>query len=41
MVKGLREYFPMIRTKNEILKEIRQEKNLNDLFDSWKKEQQK
>ncbi len=31
----------MIRTKNEILKEIRQEKNLNDLFDSWKKEQQK
>ena len=28
MVKGLKNYFPMIRTKNEILKEIRQNENL-------------
>ena len=41
MVKGLRNYFPMIRTKQEILQEIRQKKNLNDLFNGWKEEQQK
>ncbi len=31
MVKGLREYFPMIRTRDEILQEIRQDENL-DIF---------
>ena len=41
MVKGLKTYFPMIRTKNEILKEIRQSENLNDVFNSWREEQQK
>jgi hypothetical protein len=41
MVKGLRNYFPTIRTKNEILQEIRQSENLNDVFNSWREEQQK
>jgi hypothetical protein len=31
----------MIRTRNDILQEIRQEKNLNNLFYSWKVDQQK
>jgi hypothetical protein len=39
--KEPRDYFPMIRTKQEILREIRPKKNLNGLFDSWKGEQQK
>jgi hypothetical protein len=41
MVKGLREYFPMIRTRKEILQEIRQNVNLDGLFNSWKAKQQK
>ncbi len=41
MVKGLKNYFPMIRTKNEILQEIRQNENLNNVFNSWREEQQK
>ncbi len=41
MVRGLRNYFPMIRTKDEILQEIRQNKQLNVLFNGWKEEQQK
>lgn len=41
MVKGLKNYFPMIRTKNEILQGIRQNENLNNVFNSWREEQQK
>lgn len=41
MLKELKRYFPMIRTKGEILQEIRQKRELNDLFDSWTEEQQK
>ncbi len=41
MVKGLKKYFPMIQTKGEILQEIRQKQQLNNLFNSWTKEQQK
>ncbi len=41
MVRGLKRYFPMIQTKGEILQEIRQKQQLNDLFNSWTKEQQK
>jgi hypothetical protein len=41
MIKGLRNYFPLIRTKNEILQEIRQKENLNNIFNSWREEQQK
>lgn len=41
MVKGLKNYLPMIRTKNEILQGIRQNENLNNVFNSWREEQQK
>ena len=41
MVKGLKTYFPIIRKKNDILKEIRKSENLNDVFNSWREEQQK
>ncbi len=41
MVKGLKKYFLMIQTKGEILQEIRQKQQLNNLFNSWTKEQQK
>jgi hypothetical protein len=41
MARGLKKYFPTIRTKGEILQEIRQNKELNDLFDSWKEEHQR
>lgn len=40
MTKKLREYFPMLRTRNELLSEIGKKEELLVLFDSWKEEQQ-
>lgn len=41
MPKSLKECFPMIRSKEEILKQMNKEKNLKETFDSWKLEEQK
>lgn len=40
MKKGLQKYFPMIRTRAEVLKDIKNQPNLSQLFESWKTEQQ-
>lgn len=40
MVKKLQNYFPMIRTRKEVLKEINQRKELKILFETWREEQQ-
>lgn len=37
----LRQYFPAIREREEVLAEIHKKKHLQKMFDSWKKEQQK
>lgn len=39
MTKGLEKYFPMIRSREEILEEIRDSDSLSDIFDSWNAEQ--
>lgn len=36
MANKLQQYFPMIRERHEILKEIRSKQQLSDLFDSWR-----
>ena len=36
----LRDLFPMIRTREEIRREIRQNRNLQDMFESWEEQQQ-
>lgn len=41
MPKSLKGCFPMIRSKEEILKQMNKEKNLKETFDSWKLEEQK
>lgn len=40
MSNNLKEHFPMIREKDEVLSEIRASKKLLKLFESWRKEQQ-
>lgn len=40
MKKGLQKYFPMIRTRAEVLKEIQSQAGLYTTFESWKTEQQ-
>lgn len=40
MASKLQQYFPMLRERDEILKEIRSNQQLSDLFDSWRTEQQ-
>ncbi len=40
MANKLQQYFPMVRERHEILKEIRSKQQLSDLFDSWRIEQQ-
>lgn len=39
-VKKLKEYFPMIREREEILQEIQEERRLVSLFYSWSEERQ-
>ncbi len=41
MVLNLREYFPLIRTKTELLDEIHSQEKWVDLYESWTVEQQK
>ena len=40
MVTGLKKYFPMIRTRNEVKKEIQGNRRLSEIFDGWNEEQQ-
>ena len=40
MAKTLKDYFPMIQTRKEVLEEIGNNKKLRDIFDLWKEEQQ-
>lgn len=40
MSTGLQKYFPMIRTRAEVLAEIRNQPKLSGKFRNWKKEQQ-
>ena len=40
MAKTLKDYFPMIQTRKEVLEEIRNNKELWDIFDLWQEEQQ-
>ncbi len=40
MANKLQQYFPMIRTKEEVLAEIYRKKKLNDIYDSWTKTEQ-
>ena len=41
MVNVLKQYFPMIRTRGEVLKDISGNERLWELYLSWKEEQQK
>lgn len=38
MSNNLKQHFPMIREKDEVLSEIRASKKLLKLFESWRKE---
>ena len=40
MAEGLKKYFPMIRTREEIYTEIGQKKELLELYRGWNEEQQ-
>ena len=40
MAKTLKDYFPMIRTRKEVLKEIGNKEKLWNIFELWKEEQQ-
>ena len=39
MAEGLKKYFPMIRTREEIYTEIGQKKELLELYRGWNEEQ--
>ncbi|MFR0987474.1 MAG: PD-(D/E)XK nuclease family transposase, partial [Frisingicoccus sp.] len=41
MPQSLKECFPMIQTREEILKQMNKQKNLKATFESWKPEEQK
>ena len=41
MPQSLKECFPMIQSREEILKQINKQKNLKETFDSWKPEERK
>ena len=41
MENNLQQYFPMIRTKEELLKEIHSNRKLERVFNSWQEEQKK
>ncbi len=40
MTKGLQQYFPMIRTRQEVLDDIRGREDLSGMFDGWTEKQQ-
>lgn len=40
MVNGLKKYFPMIRSREEVLKEIHSKSELSVIFQEWQREQQ-
>ena len=40
MTKGLQQYFPMIRTRQEVLNDIRGRDDLSSMFDGWTEKQQ-
>lgn len=40
MSKSLKDYFPMLRSREEVLKEINTQKELKGTFESWGKEEQ-
>ena len=41
MMNKLQQYFPMIRTKEEVLKEIENNSKLKEIYDNWKKMKEK
>lgn len=40
MAKNLKQFFPLVWERNEILSEIKKRKELEEKFDSWTAEQQ-
>ena len=40
MANNLKEYFPLIRERNEVLADINSKQSFRNVFDGWKKEQQ-
>ena len=40
MANILQQYFPLIRTRKEVLKDIREDRKLLKIYQSWKREQQ-
>lgn len=41
MTRGLQQYFPMIRTRMEVLEDIKSQQHLKEVFYGWTEEQQK
>ena len=41
MMNKLQQYFPMIRTRKEVLDEIENRRKLNDIFYGWKQDDRK
>ena len=41
MMNKLQQYFPMIRTREEVLDEIENRRKLNDIFYGWKQDDRK
>lgn len=41
METKLQQYFPMIKTRQELEKEIRSDQRLSDMFAAWNEEQKK
>ncbi len=40
MANKLQQYFPMIRTREEVLAEIQGKKHLQDIFEGWSQSEQ-
>ncbi len=40
MANKLQQYFPMIRTREEVLAEIQGKKHLQDIFEGWSQREQ-
>ena len=40
MANKLQDYFPLIRTRGEVLDEIRSKDNLRDMYEKWRPKQQ-
>ncbi|WP_243112116.1 MULTISPECIES: hypothetical protein [Dorea] len=41
MTNKLRQYFPVIRSREEVMKDIEKDKQLKDMFYSWREERRK